>query len=120
MGGWKISVISVVGAFRTGKSFLLSWFLRYLHHIQTNSKKDEETSDEPPSLVKETDTEEAWYTKFSKLDADSGFHWRGGSERNTTGIWMWSQPFFFDQTAVILVDTQGMFDHDTTMELTAA
>ena len=34
--GLPISVLSVVGAFRTGKSFLLSWLIRYL---KPNSNK---------------------------------------------------------------------------------
>eukprot|EP00565_Helicotheca_tamesis_P005823 CAMPEP_0185730704 /NCGR_PEP_ID=MMETSP1171-20130828/10738_1 /TAXON_ID=374046 /ORGANISM="Helicotheca tamensis, Strain CCMP826" /LENGTH=621 /DNA_ID=CAMNT_0028399815 /DNA_START=84 /DNA_END=1949 /DNA_ORIENTATION=- len=115
--GWKVSVVSVVGAFRTGKSFLLSWFLRYLHYHSTNK----------PDLV--TGSGKKWYEQFSSLGND-GFNWRGGAERNTTGIWMWSEPYFLKRTnplsgkeediAVVLVDTQGMFDHETTMGLTAA
>lgn len=107
--GWKVAVVSVVGAFRTGKSFLLSWFLRYLHHLS------EKTGDET--------AEEKWYNKFQTLGND-GFDWRGGAERNTTGIWMWKKPHFIEedgeQIAVLLVDTQGMFDNETTMALTAS
>ena len=107
--GWKVAVVSVVGAFRTGKSFLLSWFLRYLHHLG---------GDQPKSATKK------WYDEFDTLGND-GFDWRGGAERNTTGIWMWSEPHFAtrengEQIAILLVDTQGMFDHETTMALTAS
>jgi atlastin len=112
--GWKVSVVSVVGAFRTGKSFLLSWFLRYLHHLTAKPSGTEEKT--------------PWYLSFETLGND-GFDWRGGSERNTTGIWMWSQPQFVNRTtasgeketmAVLLVDSQGMFDNETTMSLTAS
>ena len=33
---------------------------------------------------------------------------------------MWSHPFFVNGIAVLLVDTQGMFDNETTMSLTAS
>ena len=55
----------------------------------------------------------------------TSFAWRGGMERQTTGIWMWSEPFLrtpkgsCEQVAVLLMDTQGMFDNETSMALTA-
>lgn len=77
-GDTKVSVVSVVGAFRTGKSFLLCWFLQYLHYLQ----KQEENGDNAET------TNVKWYEEVKSLKND-GFHWRAGSERNTTGIWMW-------------------------------
>lgn len=110
----KVAVVSVVGAFRTGKSFLLSWFLKYL----TRVSHDDEHEVSPSNKKK-------WYETFDSLGNDKGFQWRGGEERNTTGIWLWSKPFMLtrnngEKIAVLLVDTQGMFDHETTMSLTAA
>ena len=123
--GLKVSVVSVVGAFRTGKSFLLSWFLKYLNHHETlHAQKDDITKDEEDR----NRVNRHWYNELDSLGND-GFDWRGGAERNTTGIWMWSKPFILPRTgsdgtkedvAVLLVDTQGMFDHETTMGLTAA
>lgn len=54
-----------------------------------------------------------------------GFAWSGGQNRQTTGIWMWSEPFIRKVTsypepiAILLMDTQGMFDNETTMAVTA-
>jgi len=117
--GWKVCVVSVVGAFRTGKSFLLSWFLRYLEANCTMRAKDDtagpDGSDGKP-----------WHQRVQTLNQHEGsFDWRGGKERNTTGIWMWSDPYYLkrdggEDVAVLLVDTQGMFDHETTVGLTAA
>lgn len=50
----------------------------------------------------------------------TGFSWRGGSERDTTGILMWSDIFLHDypngdKIAIILLDTQGAFDSQSTV-----
>ncbi|KAH9382767.1 hypothetical protein HPB48_023326 [Haemaphysalis longicornis] len=90
-------VISVAGAFRTGKSFLLNFLIRYLR----NQGRDD------------------WMG-----DADSpleGFSWRGGCERHTAGILVWSEVFLVtrphgDQVAVLLMDTQGTFDCQTSFK----
>ena len=117
--GWKVCVVSVVGAFRTGKSFLLSWFLRYLeaHSVRPGGSDDDDDDDDG----------KRWFERVQTLNQHEGsFDWRGGKERNTTGMWMWSEPYFLprrsrgDEVAVLLVDTQGMFDHETTVGLTAA
>lgn len=44
-----------------------------------------------------------------------------GTERETSGIWMWSKPFFLknkhDETlALFLMDTEGFFDARSTSE----
>jgi atlastin len=117
-----VGVVSVVGAFRTGKSFLLTLLLRFLR------EHDDSTSDE------------SWLYKFGGVLSEGcsntkgdkpekeearSFEWRGGHDRMTTGIWMWSEPFIHYSTkmekkmAVLLMDTQGMFDNETTMSLTA-
>ena len=56
--------------------------------------------------------------------AESGFSWRGGRDRNTTGIWLWGEAFMRkmpdgSDVAVLLMDTQGMFDSRLTQMLTA-
>ena len=92
-----VVVISVAGAFRKGKSFLLNFLLRYLH------KYDHE------NWVGEADEEL------------SGFSWCGGSDRVTTGILMWSTVFQLhlptgEKVAVVLMDTQGAFDSSSTVK----
>lgn len=134
-----VSVVCVVGAFRTGKSFILDLLLRYLRST------DKVAADQPVDESKEaykawmlaegTQLEGAFDEKdHTKADADSaGFSWRPGGARNTTGMWIWSKPFIRrnplfvpgstkepENIAVLLVDTQGMFDMDTTQMLTAA
>jgi atlastin len=70
----KVCVVSVAGAFRKGKSFLLDFFLRYLNK---GGRDDWMGNDDEPL---------------------TGFHWKGGSERDTTGILMWSEPFLLKRS----------------------
>ncbi|CAI8015628.1 Atlastin-1 [Geodia barretti] len=52
----------------------------------------------------------------------TGFTWRGGIERDTTGILMWSKPYIIplpnsrEEVAVLLLDTQGAFDNQSTVK----
>ncbi|KAI1703188.1 atlastin-2 [Ditylenchus destructor] len=92
----RVAVISVAGAYRKGKSFLLNFFLR---HLRCKNNDD-------------------WLASEQTLD---GFSWRGGSERDTTGILIWSEPFILkdrkgDDVVVLLMDTQGAFDSNTTVK----
>lgn len=92
----KVVIVSVAGAFRKGKSFLLDFFLRYM---SAEGDPDWMGDDATPL---------------------SGFSWRGGSERETTGILMWSKVYTVpvaggEQVAVLFMDTQGAFDSESTV-----
>ncbi|XP_053687570.1 atlastin [Sabethes cyaneus] len=96
-----VCVVSVAGAFRKGKSFLLDFFLRYMYSKYVHHQNASEwLGDENEPLT--------------------GFSWRGGSERDTTGILMWSDIFLHDtangeKLAILLMDTQGAFDSQSTV-----
>uniref|UniRef100_A0A8K9X742 Atlastin GTPase 1 n=1 Tax=Oncorhynchus mykiss TaxID=8022 RepID=A0A8K9X742_ONCMY len=69
----EVVAISVAGAFRKGKSFLMDFMLRYMY-----SQASEEWLGEAEEPL-------------------TGFSWRGGSERETTGIQIWSEVFLVDK-----------------------
>lgn len=52
----------------------------------------------------------------------TGFHFRGGQDADTQGILMWSEIFTHDdrtdgkRIAIILLDTQGIFDNESTLK----
>jgi atlastin len=119
--GTKVSILSVVGAFRTGKSFLLNFFLRYLRYGDPNDETNGWMTAEGATLSEGNQNE----LKVESDKKEASFAWRGGEERQTTGIWMWSEPFIRETkssdgpVAILLMDTQGMFDNETSMALTA-
>jgi len=95
-----VCIVPVAGAFRKGKSFLLNFMLRYL------------TAEGSEDWLEKTAGEEL-----------SGFHWCGGSQRDTTGILIWSEVFTVvshtgEEVAVVLMDTQGAFDRKTSLRAT--
>uniref|UniRef100_A0A673GSA5 Atlastin-3-like n=1 Tax=Sinocyclocheilus rhinocerous TaxID=307959 RepID=A0A673GSA5_9TELE len=92
-----VVVVSVAGAFRKGKSFLLDFMLRYMYRKPGQDWLGQEN--EPLT----------------------GFSWRGGSEPETTGIQLWSEVFIVrkkdgSEVAVLLMDTQGAFDSQSTVK----
>jgi atlastin len=91
----NVVVVSVAGALRNEKSFLLEIFLRYLATQGSHGWMDSEHD-----------------------ELFEGFSWREGSERDTAGIFIWSEVLFTylpngEQVAVILMDTQGAFDSES-------
>uniref|UniRef100_A0A6M2CIZ2 Putative guanylate-binding protein n=1 Tax=Rhipicephalus microplus TaxID=6941 RepID=A0A6M2CIZ2_RHIMP len=90
-----VVVVSIAGAYRQGKSFLLNFLLTYLRN---NGQ---------PSWIED------------KTTPLSGFNWRPSSTRETTGILLWNEVFLMtnwkgEEVAVLLIDTQGTFDCEST------
>ncbi|PAV88450.1 hypothetical protein WR25_06024 [Diploscapter pachys] len=99
IAGKKIALISIAGAFRKGKSFLFNFFVTYLEHLHKGGKGK-------------------WFDETTVLDK---FNWRGGADRDTNGIFIWSVPYILEDqngedVAVFLMDTQGTFDHQSTVQ----
>uniref|UniRef100_A0A7N9IEL4 Atlastin GTPase 3 n=1 Tax=Macaca fascicularis TaxID=9541 RepID=A0A7N9IEL4_MACFA len=95
-----VVVVSVAGAFRKGKSFILDFMLRYLYSQKESGHSNWLGDPEEPL---------------------TGFSWRGGSDPETTGIQIWSEVFTVEKpggkkVAVVLMDTQGAFDSQSTVK----
>uniref|UniRef100_A0A158P650 GB1/RHD3-type G domain-containing protein n=1 Tax=Angiostrongylus cantonensis TaxID=6313 RepID=A0A158P650_ANGCA len=102
IGNKKVVIVSVVGAFRKGKSFLLNFFLEYLYSLQKSQQNDEALE---------------WLTDDCQVH---GFHWRAGAKRDTVGVWMWGEPIMIEAASgemyAVLMDTQGTFDNTSTYQ----
>lgn len=105
----KVAVISVAGAFRKGKSFLLNFVLRYLHR-QGWTKTGWLTDD-------------GWLLSGSKTETLEGFEWMSRTATVTIGMHMWSEPFLVplesEEVCVLVMDTQGLHDSEHSLKNTA-
>ncbi|KYB27310.1 Atlastin-like Protein [Tribolium castaneum] len=105
----KICVLSITGTFRQGKSFLLNFFLRYLKLKHGSSPLDPNSD---------------WLDPIHGSHL-SDFLWDHGSNAHTNGILMWPEIFTIykpssnEEIAVVLLDTQGSYDNQTTVENSA-
>ena len=129
----KVAIIGVMGAFRTGKSFLLDLMLRYLRekHPPKGYTTDMPEECEVPDWVQERKVPD-WAVNCgpnllegregSNQDRE-GFVWRPGMEKCTEGIWFWSEVFVCragdEDVAVALMDTQGAWDARMSKEQSA-
>ena len=122
LGDVKISIVSIMGAYRTGKSFLLDLFLRYLRHMESNGSSSDNNEVEPSAIPAWLMTEGAQVTE-GRVEEGKGFQWRGGMEKCTQGVWIWSHPFVItrgdERIAVLLLDSQGAFDSQMTKDQSA-
>ena len=100
----KVVLISITGAFRTGKSFLLNIILNYLKQL-SNVKRHSIESQVADSVI-----DFDWLEGSTKW-LQEGFSWCHGDQRDTDGVLMWSEPFLIktkaDDLVVFLLDTQG-------------
>lgn len=78
--GMSVGVVSVVGAFRTGKSFLLDFILRYLR--QGGGEQSVAAGKESADWIERG--EQVLEGRSGSDRERMGFSWRSGRERTTT------------------------------------
>lgn len=106
-----IAVLSVAGAFRKGKSFLINFFMNYLKNECQDFVVRNENGDEIKA--------------YPNAEIPMLFSWRGGTKRDTTGILAWPELFRIKNTnpvtgqerefALLILDTQGTFDDESSV-----
>mmetsp|Transcript_64535 Transcript_64535/g.120101 ORF Transcript_64535/g.120101 Transcript_64535/m.120101 type:complete len:583 (-) Transcript_64535:41-1789(-) len=120
----EVAVLSVMGAFRTGKSFLLDVMLRFLR-AEAAGKKNEQSGPERGSQSGEAYPVPEWMRGQleGSGEANDGFRFKGGMDKCTEGIWIWSVPFKRvvngKEVLLLLMDTQGAWDSEMTKEQSA-
>lgn len=95
LGATSVAVVSVMGAFRTGKSFLLDLFLRFLRWEADHPQEAQEAAGaEQVPRGSEDYALPTWITSAGAAlegatDDSEGFRFKGGMDACTEGIWIW-------------------------------
>jgi len=122
----EIAVVSVMGLMRTGKSLLLNFIVKYLE-----ANEDARGSPDVPASGRQYEIDgkstypvPKWLRETESMGESSagGFHFRGGDETATQGIYIYPNPFVQEvenadgttkRIGVLLMDTQGAHDGKT-------
>lgn len=131
----KPVIFSIVGDFRKGKSFLLDYFLRFMYaNVSKNAKNKTKKN-----MWKRKNLTNIFFLQYKSVNFTenplkspenwmgkpnqplTGFSWKSGSTRDTTGILFWSDIFLHttetgENLAIFIVDSQGLFDSETSPE----
>lgn len=93
-----IAVIIINGALRTGKSFFSNFIIRYL---------------------KDLDRDDTNLNRNGDILTDY-FVSRRGPDVQTLGVWALDEIFVYEGKAIVLMDTQGIFDQELNQAMTIA
>nr|XP_039267564.1 atlastin-like [Styela clava] len=112
IGDRPIAIISIAGKLRTGKSFLLNFILRYLRNKGWENNK----------WMDEWMNKKYWISEASEHlnNLRERIPFMSGTKPHTTGIRLWDEIFYVPmdddtEVVVLLMDTQGLYDHQTTI-----
>lgn len=98
----QVAIIVINGALRTGKSFFINFMIRHLLKLEKESSNN--------SIDKENNTDML----------DDYFRSRRGTDIQTLGIWVLNKIFIHKGMAIIIMDTQGIFDRHLNQAMNTA
>ena len=104
----NIACISVVGPYRTGKSFLLNRFLGNFFSCSFY-KKTLKLINKMSFFLLFSSFSLFYSFKYLILGTQNGFEIGPSTNPCTKGIWIWGKPLKFDENlSIILIDTEGL------------